>query len=59
MVENLSCPMAFVALLHLANEQNLQLTNIDDNSDIIITKLELLQTCMKNSFGNIDLNNNL
>ncbi|XP_061622699.1 condensin complex subunit 2 [Phyllopteryx taeniolatus] len=36
MAQNLSVPLAFVALLHLANEKNLELVNIDDMSDIII-----------------------
>uniref|UniRef100_A0A8D3DKF0 Condensin complex subunit 2 n=1 Tax=Scophthalmus maximus TaxID=52904 RepID=A0A8D3DKF0_SCOMX len=36
MVQNLSVPLAFVALLHLANEKNLELVKVDDMSDIII-----------------------
>ncbi|XP_072289771.1 condensin complex subunit 2 isoform X2 [Eucyclogobius newberryi] len=36
MAQNLSVPLAFVALLHLANEKNLELVNVDDMSDIII-----------------------
>uniref|UniRef100_A0A672G8S1 Condensin complex subunit 2 n=1 Tax=Salarias fasciatus TaxID=181472 RepID=A0A672G8S1_SALFA len=36
MSQNLSVPLAFVALLHLANEKNLELVKVDDMSDIII-----------------------
>ncbi|XP_023676463.1 condensin complex subunit 2 isoform X2 [Paramormyrops kingsleyae] len=36
MAQNLSVPLAFVALLHLANEKNLELLKVDDMSDIII-----------------------
>ncbi|MCI4392432.1 hypothetical protein PGIGA_G00145770 [Pangasianodon gigas] len=36
MASNLSVPLAFVALLHLANEKNLELHKVDDMSDIII-----------------------
>ncbi|XP_037339617.2 condensin complex subunit 2 [Pungitius pungitius] len=36
MAQNLSVPLAFVALLHLANEKNLELVEVDDMSDIII-----------------------
>ncbi|TNN77646.1 Condensin complex subunit 2 [Liparis tanakae] len=36
MAQNLSVPLAFVALLHLANEKNLELVRVDDMSDIII-----------------------
>ncbi|XP_037115526.1 condensin complex subunit 2 [Syngnathus acus] len=36
MAQNLSVPLAFVALLHLANEKNLELEKVDDMSDIII-----------------------
>ncbi|XP_077600756.1 condensin complex subunit 2-like [Stigmatopora nigra] len=36
MAQNLSVPLAFVALLHLANEKNLELMKVDDMSDIII-----------------------
>ncbi|XP_047236460.1 condensin complex subunit 2 isoform X1 [Girardinichthys multiradiatus] len=36
MAQNLSVPLAFVALLHLANEKNLELVKLDDMSDIII-----------------------
>ncbi|CAB1432102.1 unnamed protein product [Pleuronectes platessa] len=36
MAQNLSVPLAFVALLHLANERNLELVKVDDMSDIII-----------------------
>ncbi|XP_077417715.1 condensin complex subunit 2 isoform X2 [Vanacampus margaritifer] len=36
MAQNLSIPLAFVALLHLANEKNLELVKVDDMSDVII-----------------------
>ncbi|XP_053727161.1 condensin complex subunit 2 isoform X2 [Synchiropus splendidus] len=36
MAQNLSVPLAFIALLHLANEKNLELVKVDDMSDIII-----------------------
>ncbi|KAL2092459.1 hypothetical protein ACEWY4_012257 [Coilia grayii] len=36
MASNLSVPLAFVALLHLANENNLSLQKVDDMTDIII-----------------------
>ncbi|KAM9393042.1 condensin complex subunit 2 [Pholidichthys leucotaenia] len=36
MAQNLSVPLAFVALLHLANEKNLELVKVNDMSDIII-----------------------
>ncbi|KAG7480804.1 hypothetical protein MATL_G00060340 [Megalops atlanticus] len=36
MAQNLSVPLAFVALLHLANEKNLELIKVDDMSDIVI-----------------------
>ncbi|KAF7687664.1 condensin complex subunit 2 isoform X1 [Silurus meridionalis] len=36
MASNLSVPLAFVALLHLANEKNLELHKVEDLSDIII-----------------------
>uniref|UniRef100_A0A9R1SN34 Condensin complex subunit 2 n=2 Tax=Cyprinus carpio TaxID=7962 RepID=A0A9R1SN34_CYPCA len=36
MANNLSVPLAFVALLHLANEKNLELHKIDGMTDIII-----------------------
>ena len=36
MKENLSVPLAFVALLHLCNEQNLALGNVADFSDFKI-----------------------
>ncbi|XP_076848376.1 LOW QUALITY PROTEIN: condensin complex subunit 2 [Brachyhypopomus gauderio] len=36
MANNLSVSLAFVALLHLANEKNLELHKVDDMSDIII-----------------------
>ncbi|XP_035592277.1 condensin complex subunit 2-like isoform X2 [Oncorhynchus keta] len=36
MAQNLSVPLVFVALLHLANEKNLELVKVDDMSDILI-----------------------
>lgn len=36
MTENLSCPLAFVGLLHLANERCLDLKGVADLSDITI-----------------------
>ncbi|XP_051981378.1 condensin complex subunit 2-like [Xyrauchen texanus] len=36
MATNLSVPLAFVALLHLANEKNLELHKIDGMTDIVI-----------------------
>ncbi|KAG5280837.1 hypothetical protein AALO_G00064580 [Alosa alosa] len=36
MANNLSVPLAFVALLHLANERNLSLLKVDNMSDILI-----------------------
>nr|XP_015210802.1 PREDICTED: condensin complex subunit 2 [Lepisosteus oculatus] len=36
MAQNLSVPLAFAALLHLANEKNLELLKVDDMCDIII-----------------------
>ncbi|KAG9354898.1 hypothetical protein JZ751_001611 [Albula glossodonta] len=36
MAQNMSIPLAFVALLHLANEKNLELVKVDDMSDIVI-----------------------
>ncbi|KAM3867706.1 condensin complex subunit 2 [Diretmus argenteus] len=36
MAQNLSVPLAFVALLHLANEKNLELVKVEDMSDILI-----------------------
>ncbi|KAG7222153.1 hypothetical protein INR49_016725 [Caranx melampygus] len=36
MAQNLSVPLAFAALLHLANEKDLKLEEVDDMSDIII-----------------------
>ncbi|XP_063049588.1 condensin complex subunit 2 [Engraulis encrasicolus] len=36
MASNLSVPLAFVALLHLANEKTLSLQKVDDMTDIII-----------------------
>jgi condensin complex subunit 2 len=38
MVESLSVPLAFVALLHLCNEQTLEVTNCHDLSDLTIRK---------------------
>lgn len=36
MAENLSCPLAFVGLLHLANEKCLDIKGVNDLSDLII-----------------------
>ncbi|XP_044135179.1 condensin complex subunit 2 [Bufo gargarizans] len=36
MAQNLSVPLAFACLLHLANEKNLKLKEVDDLSDVII-----------------------
>ncbi|KAK3921405.1 Condensin complex subunit 2 [Frankliniella fusca] len=36
MAENLSCPLAFVGLLHLANEQCLDIKGVPDMSDLVI-----------------------
>ncbi|XP_073509782.1 condensin complex subunit 2 [Phyllobates terribilis] len=36
MAQNLSVPLAFACLLHLANEKNLKLQEVDDLSDVII-----------------------
>lgn len=36
--KNLSGPLAFVALLHLANEHNLQIISSNNNLDLIITE---------------------
>ncbi|XP_068030683.1 condensin complex subunit 2 isoform X2 [Anomalospiza imberbis] len=36
MATNLSVPLAFVCLLHLANEKNLRLESIEDLSDILV-----------------------
>ncbi|KAJ8286162.1 hypothetical protein GJAV_G00035220 [Gymnothorax javanicus] len=36
MAQNMSVPLAFVALLHLANEKNLELIKVDDMTDILI-----------------------
>uniref|UniRef100_A0A8C5MJX2 Condensin complex subunit 2 n=1 Tax=Leptobrachium leishanense TaxID=445787 RepID=A0A8C5MJX2_9ANUR len=36
MAQNLSVPLAFACLLHLANEKNLKLRGVDDLSDVII-----------------------
>lgn len=38
MSENLSVPLVFVALLHLANEHNLNLDNNDTLSEVFITQ---------------------
>ena len=38
MVENLSMPLAFVALLHLCNEKSLALESVEDLSDFIISQ---------------------
>lgn len=38
MTENLSGPLAFVGLLHLANEKCLRLGGVDDHSDVIINQ---------------------
>ncbi|KAF5293385.1 hypothetical protein FQA39_LY02870 [Lamprigera yunnana] len=37
-IEELSCPLAFVALLHLANDQNLKLTKIENKNDFTIAQ---------------------
>ncbi|XP_075063457.1 condensin complex subunit 2 isoform X2 [Mixophyes fleayi] len=36
MAQNLSVPLAFACLLHLANEKNLKLQEVDDLSDVLI-----------------------
>ncbi|XP_063304681.1 condensin complex subunit 2 [Pelobates fuscus] len=36
MAQNLSVPLAFACLLHLANEKNLKLQGVDDLSDVLI-----------------------
>ncbi|NXN63419.1 CND2 protein, partial [Himantopus himantopus] len=36
MAENLSIPLAFVCLLHLANEKNLKLEGMEDLSDVLV-----------------------
>ncbi|XP_005505306.2 condensin complex subunit 2 isoform X1 [Columba livia] len=36
MAKNLSVPLAFLCLLHLANEKNLQLKNTEDLSDVLV-----------------------
>ncbi|KAM4675449.1 condensin complex subunit 2 [Discoglossus pictus] len=36
MAQNLSVPLAFACLLHLANEKNLKLQGVDDLSDVMI-----------------------
>ncbi|NWV11511.1 CND2 protein, partial [Ptilonorhynchus violaceus] len=38
MATNLSVPLAFVCLLHLANEKNLKLESTEDLSDILVTQ---------------------
>jgi condensin complex subunit 2 len=38
LAENLSAPLAIVALLHLANEKTLHLVGNEDLSDLIITQ---------------------
>jgi condensin complex subunit 2 len=38
LAENLSAPLAIVALLHLANEKTLDIEGNDDLSDLIITQ---------------------
>jgi len=38
MAKNLSVPIAFVCLLHLANEKSLKITSTDDLSDLVITQ---------------------
>ncbi|KAM3925156.1 condensin complex subunit 2 [Leptodactylus fuscus] len=40
MAQNLSVPLAFACLLHLANEKNLKLQEVDDLSDVIIIQGE-------------------
>ncbi|KAG9488852.1 hypothetical protein GDO78_005053 [Eleutherodactylus coqui] len=40
MAQNLSVPLAFACLLHLANEKNLKLQEVDDLSDVIIMQGE-------------------
>ena len=38
MVDNMSVPLAFVALLHLCNEKSLALENVPDFSDFVIAQ---------------------
>ncbi|NWU09744.1 CND2 protein, partial [Cephalopterus ornatus] len=38
MAANLSVPLAFVCLLHLANEKNLKLEGTEDMSDVLVTQ---------------------
>ncbi|XP_069475189.1 condensin complex subunit 2 [Ambystoma mexicanum] len=38
MAQNLSVPLAFACLLHLANEKNLKLTGVEDLSDVLVTQ---------------------
>ncbi|KAM4035855.1 condensin complex subunit 2 isoform 1-T2 [Anomaloglossus baeobatrachus] len=40
MAQNLSVPLAFACLLHLANEKNLKLQEVEDLSDVIIMQGE-------------------
>lgn len=44
MQQELSCPLAFVALLHLCNEQNLQLTGRSDLRDFTIEQVKRFQS---------------
>ncbi|KAJ1091955.1 hypothetical protein NDU88_005069 [Pleurodeles waltl] len=38
MAQNLSVPLAFACLLHLANEKNLKLSGVEDLSDVLVTQ---------------------
>ncbi|XP_060643445.2 condensin complex subunit 2 [Anolis sagrei] len=38
MAKNLSIPLAFASLLHLANEKNLKLQGLEDLSDVLVTQ---------------------
>nr|XP_008120018.1 PREDICTED: condensin complex subunit 2 isoform X1 [Anolis carolinensis] len=38
MAKNLSVPLAFASLLHLANEKNLKLKGLEDLSDVLVTQ---------------------
>ncbi|XP_067396351.1 condensin complex subunit 2 [Emydura macquarii macquarii] len=40
MAQNLSVPLAFACLLHLANEKNLQLEGVEDLSDVLVKQEE-------------------
>ncbi|KAG8539391.1 hypothetical protein GDO81_020975, partial [Engystomops pustulosus] len=40
MAQNLSVPLAFACLLHLANEKNLKLQEVADLSDVVIMQGE-------------------